>query len=218
MKRTILTVVIAGVALGTAAARAQERTPTAPPVAKPAVMPKMPAMPRPGPEVEKLSYFIGAWSSTGHIKPSPLGDGGDTRGRDSCGWMPGKYFVGCMMMSESPMGRVQSEAIMGWDSDRKAYSWTSFDSMGRHETATGTFENGVWTWLGETKMGDKLVKSRYVISDTTPEGYAFRWETSPDGKEWKSMMEGKVTRAQAAVKPTPPAALQTPGVTPTKVP
>jgi hypothetical protein len=174
----------------------------------------MPAMPKPGPEVEKLSYFIGAWSSTGHVKPSPLGEGGDTRGRDSCGWMPGKFFVGCMMLSESPMGRIQAEGIMGWDPDKKVYSWTSFDSVGRRETASGTFENGVWTWSGETKMGDKLVKTRYVVSDTTPEGYAFRRETSADGKVWKSMMEGKVTKAVPPAKPTASVAVQTPAVTP----
>ena len=101
--------VIAAVGLGSAAARAQDKTPTAAaPIARTPVMPKMPAMPRPGPEVEKLSYFVGAWSSTGHIKPSPLGEGGDTKGRESCGWLPGKFFVGCMMLSESPMGRIQT--------------------------------------------------------------------------------------------------------------
>ena len=211
MKRTTLAMVIVATVFATTAARAQEKTPSAPVIARTPVMPPMPPGPRPGPEVERLSYFVGAWSSTGHIKPSPLGDGGDTRGRDSCGWMPGKFFVGCMMQSESPMGRVQTESIMGWDPDKKVYSWTSFDSTGRHETASGTLENGVWTWSGETKMGDKMVKTRYVISDTTPEGYAFRWETSPDGKEWKSMMEGKVAKMPTAARPTP-------GATPTKSP
>ena len=165
----------------------------------------------PGPEVEKLSYFVGGWFSTGHVKPSPLGDGGDTRGRESCGWLPGKFFVGCMMLSESPMGRVQTEGIMGWDPDKKVYSWTSFDSMGRHETAIGTFDSGAWTWSGETKMGEKMVKTRYVMSDTTPEGYAVRWETSSDGKQWNSLMEAKVVKAQPAPKPTPRAAVPTPG-------
>ena len=213
MKRTILAAVIAATALGSAA-RAQDKTPTAPaPVARTPVMPKMPAGPRPGAEVEKLSYFIGGWSSTGHLKPSPLGDGGDTKGRESCGWMPGKFFVGCMMLSESPMGRIQTEAIMGWDSDKKLYSWTSFDSTGRHETATGVFENGVWTWSSDMKLGDKMVKARYVISDTTPDGYAVRFETSADGKEWKPLMESQVTKAKPPVKATP-AVGQTPAVTP----
>ena len=205
MKRTTLAVMIAVIALGSAAARAQDKTPTAPAaVPKPVVMPKIPEAPRPGPEVERLSYFVGAWTSAGHMKPSPLGDGGDTRGRDSCGWMPGKFFVGCMMQSESPMGRVQTEGIMGWDPDKKVYSWTSFDSMGRREPRPGTYENGVWTWSGESKLGDKMVKTRYIVSDTTPESYAFRWETSPDGKDWKSMMDGKVTKMQAATRPTRP--------------
>ncbi len=209
MKRTILAAVIAATVFGTAAARAQDKTPTAPAIAKTPVMPPMTQGPKPGPEVEKLAYFIGAWSSTGQLKPSPLGDGGDTKGRESCGWMPGKFFVGCMMMSESPMGRIQTEAIMGWDPDKKVYSWTSFDSMGRHETATGVLENGVWTWSSDMKIGDKTMKARYVIRDTTPEGYAVRFETSADGKEWKPLMESQVTKAK------PPVKAATPGVTPT---
>jgi hypothetical protein len=218
MKRMIFAAVIAATVFGTAAARAQDKTPTAPAIAKTPVTPPMPQGPKPGPEVEKLGYFVGAWSSTGHVKPSPLGDGGDTKGRESCGWMPGKFFVGCMMMSESPMGRIQTEAIMGWDSDKKVYSWTSFDSTGRHETATGVFENGVWTWSSDMKVGDKMMRGRYVISDTTPEGYAVRFETSADGKEWKSLMESQVTKAKPAARPTPAVAVQTPAVTPTKAP
>ena len=200
MKRMILAA-IAAMAIGAAAAQAQEK----------AQEKKTPPMPRPGPEVEKLSYFVGAWTSTGHIKPSPSSEGGDTTGRDSCGWMPGKFFVGCMMMSESPMGRIQTEGIMGYDTEKKIYTWTSFDSTGRHETATGKFENGTWTWSGETKMGDKLVKTRYVVTDTTPEGYTFRWETSSDGKDWNWMMQGKVTKM--AGRPTP-GAMPTPTAVP----
>ncbi len=203
MIRTFLAGMIACAALGTAAAGAQDRTPTAPAVARTPVTAKMPAMPAPGPEVEKLAYFVGGWFSTGHIKPSPLGDGGDTRGRESCGWLPGKFFVGCMMLSESPMGRVQTEGIMGWDPDKRVYSWTSFDSMGRHETAIGTFDGGAWTWSGETTMGEKMVKTRYVMSDTTPEGYAVRFETSSDGKQWNSLMEAKVVKAPERPKATP---------------
>jgi hypothetical protein len=58
------------------------------------------------------------------------------------------------------------------------------------------------------KLGDKMVKARYVISDTTPDGYAVRFETSADGKEWKPLMESQVTKAKPPVKATP-------GVTPT---
>ena len=62
------------------------------------------------------------------------------------------------------------------------------------------FENGVWTWSSDMKMGDKTMKTRYVISDTTPEGYAVRFDTSADGKEWKSLMESQVTKAKPPVK------------------
>ena len=204
MKRTILAV-IAVVAIGAAAVRGQDKAE----VTKTAPMP----MPRPGPEVEKLGYFVGAWTSAGQIKAGPMGEGGATTGRDSCGWMPGKFFVGCMILSDGPMGRIQTEGIMGYDTEKKTYTWSSFESTGRHETATGTFEGGTWTWSGQTKMGDKLVKTRYVISDTTPEGYGFHWDTSPDGKAWSTMMEGKVTKM--AGRPTPArAATPVPAATP----
>lgn len=205
MKRTTLAA-IASIVIGAAAGRAQEKTEAA----------KAPTpVPRPGLEVERLGYFVGAWNSAGKVQPGPWGEGGDTNGRDSCGWMPGKFFVGCMMQSDGPMGRIQTEGIMGWDTEKKVYTWTSFDSRGRREMATGAYENGVWTWSGETKMGEKVVKTRYVVTDTTPEGYAFKWETSPDGKAWTASMQGKVTKM--AGRPTPARPTPAPTATPTPV-
>jgi hypothetical protein len=209
MRQTILAA-MAAIGICAAAALAQEKNSATPGPALATGQPA-PGMPTPGPEVAKLEYFAGGWSSTGHIKPSALGGEGDTEGRDACRWLPGKFFMGCIMESRSPMGRIQTEGIMGYDTEKKIYTWTSFDSTGRQETATGKLESGTWTWSGQTKMGDKTMKTRYVMTDTTPQSYSFRWETSPDGKDWKSLMEGKVTKMSG--RPTPARA-----ATPTAVP
>jgi hypothetical protein len=175
---------------------------------------KKPEGPKPPPEVEKLGYFLGPWSSEGELKPGPMGPGGPMQGRDICRWMPGKFFVGCMMESKSPAGLMQVQGIMGWDAERKVYRWWSFDNLGQAKTATGTLKDDTWTWSGESKVGGKVLKTRYTISDTKPEGYAFKMESSPDGKTWTALMTGKVSKmapkAQPAPGGQPPAAPVTP--------
>jgi len=175
---------------------------------------KKPEGPKPPPEVEKLSYFIGPWTTEGEIKPGPMGAGGAVQGREMCRWMPGKFFVGCMVESKSPTGTMQIEAMMGYDADKKVYKWWSFDNLGQAESATGTLKDGTWTWLGNSKVGDKVIQTRYTISDTTPDGYVTRWESSPDGKAWTPLMTGKVSKMapppRSVARPAPPAMQQAP--------
>jgi hypothetical protein len=166
---------------------------------------KKPEAPKPPAEVERLGYFLGPWSSEGEVKPGPMGAGGPTTGRDMCGWMPGGFFLGCVMQSKGPMGMMQIQAVMGYDAEKKVYRWWSFDNLGQAETATGTLKDDVWTWSGESKIGGKVVKTRYTISDTQPEGYAFRSESSADGKKWATLMTGKVTKSAPRGAPTPAA-------------
>jgi hypothetical protein len=164
---------------------------------------------KPGPEIEKLGYFQGNWTSAGQMKASPMGPAGETSGRDMCGWMPGGFFMVCRMESQTPSGPIQVLGIMGYDSDKKAYTWASFNSMGMTETATGAVKDGTWTWSNETKVGGKMMKTRYVMADTAPESYTFRWETSADGKTWNAVMEGKATKA-ARKTAAPPAGAPAP--------
>ena len=207
-----LGVLAAACVLAAAAATAQDKKPDA----------KTAEGPKPPPELDALSYFVAPFTSEGEIKPGPMGEGGPTKGREICRWAPGHFFVGCMMETQSPLGPSQVQAMMGWDAEKKVYRWWSFDNVGRAETATGTLKDGTWTWSGESKMGDKVYKTRYTISDTRPEGYAYTLESSPDGKKWTTVMTGKATRVMPRPTPTgmpggprPPAAT-TPAPAPTK--
>lgn len=167
---------------------------------------KKPEAPRPAPELEKLAYFLGPWSNEGEIKEGPMGPGGAVQGRDLCRWMPGNFFVGCMMQRKGPMGMMSVQGVLGYDTEKKVYQWWSFDNLGQAQTATGTLKDGTWTWSGESKMGGKTVKTRYTMLNTTPEAYAYRWESSPDGKTWTTLMTGKVTKlATGERKPAAPA-------------
>lgn len=193
--RRFLAAGLAAAVLAASIASAQEKKPAAP-------TPAVPQGPKPPAEVEALSYFLGPWTSEGELKPGPMGPGGPTKGREICRWMPGRFFVGCMMEAQSPVGLMQVQGIMGWDAEKKVYRWWSFDNVGRAETATGTLKDGTWTWLGESKMGEKIYKTRYTISDTKPEGYAYSFESSPDGKKWEPAMTGKTTKMMPRPGPT----------------
>ena len=117
---------------------------------------KKPEAPKPPPEAEKLNYFAAPWTSEGTVKPGPNGPGGATQGRAMCRWMPGKFFLDCMMESKDPAGTLtQMQSTLGWDAEKKVYRSWSFDNLGRYETATGTLKDDTWTWTGEAQRGDK---------------------------------------------------------------
>ena len=57
-----------------------------------AVTAQMP-MPKPAPELAKLDYLAGTWTSDADLKPSPFGPGGKMTSTDEARWMEGKFFL-----------------------------------------------------------------------------------------------------------------------------
>ena len=53
----------------------------------------------------------------------------------------------------------------------------------------GAVEGKIWTFDDEAKMGDTMVKNRYVMEITSDTSYTFKWEVEgPDG--WATIMKG----------------------------
>ena len=85
---------------------------------------------------------------------------------------------------------------MGYSTDEKAYTYYAVDSgpMAMASVPRGTFKEGTWVFDDESKMGGQMVKSRYVIKETSPSAYAFKWEmVGKDGK-WHTIVEGTSTK------------------------
>ena len=150
--------------------------------------------PKPGPEVKKLDAFAGKWRGEAEMKPGPWGPGGKMTSEDDCSWFEGGFQLICRNTSDGAMGKMKSEAIMGWSVENKVYKYMGFDSMGMMGSATGTASGDTWAWSGEEKMGGKMIKSRYTIVLRSPTTQAFKWETSEDGKTWSTVAEGKSTK------------------------
>ena len=186
MKHTKLIVLAtAGLLAASAAAQAQEK--------------KMEA-PKPGPEIQRLAYFAGDWTTAGEMKAGPWGAGGKYSGSSHCKWMDGGFFLVCTEVATGAMGKIHGLGVMGYDAAAKTYTWNGFNSMGKNEKASGSVDGKTWTYTNESLMNGKMIKGRYVMTEASPTSYDFKMETSADGKTWSSMMEGKVTKKAAAEK------------------
>ncbi len=152
-------------------------------------------MRKPAPELKKVEYFAGTWTSEGDMTPSPKGPGGKMTMTEHNQWMDGGFFL--MMHSEftiADLGSGSGVGFMGYDTDKKVYTYDEFNSMGEAEHSTGTVEGDTWTWTRDEHMGGNTRKGRFTIKIVSPTSYTFKFEMSPDGNNWSTVMEGRATK------------------------
>jgi hypothetical protein len=155
--------------------------------------------PKPGPELKKLDYFIGNWSSEGDAKPGPMGPGGKVSSKEEIKWMDGGFFVvihaNYSGPGMGPGGAGTGLAIMGYDPQEKAYTYDEFNSYGEAVHSKGTVEGDTWTWVNDMKMGPQSMKGRFTMKILSPTSYSYKFEISPDnGANWTLVMDGKDTK------------------------
>jgi hypothetical protein len=162
-------------------------------------------MPKPGPEVQKLAYFVGTWKSEGDLKENPFGmPPGKFSSTDKCDWFEGGYAVVCHSAGKGTMGATHGMGILGYNMEDKVYTYYGVDNMGYSGLSKGKIDGNFWVFSSEDKMMGKTFHSRYSMT-TSPDSYKFKYETSEDGQKWTTVMEGKTTKAGAAKKEAAPA-------------
>ena len=154
-------------------------------------------LPKPVPELKRLEYFAGTWAAEGDIRPGPMGPGGNFTGTNRVEWMDGGFFLVTHSEFNGPMGKGTETAYMGYDSDEKLYTYDSFNSLGEVDHAKGTLDGDTWIWKSETKMGPQTLKGRLTIKMLSATAYNFKFEMSPDGITWSTILEGKDTKRSA---------------------
>ena len=153
---------------------------------------------KPGPEHQRLGYFVGRWQAEGEIKPGPMGAGGKVTATDNCAWFEGGFAVICRSEGQGPSGPSKSIGILGYSVEDKAYTYYGVDnsSMIMSSVPKGTVSGKTWTYTDESTMGGQTVKSRVTIVEESPTAYTFRMEMQgPDGK-WIPMMQSRNTKVQ----------------------
>jgi hypothetical protein len=146
------------------------------------------------PELEKLDYFAGTWTWDGNIKPSPMSPGGKMTMTEHNQWMDGGFFLTMQSEFKSPMGSGSGTAYMGYDANKKVYTYDEFNSTGEAQHSTGTVDGDTWTWNGEQHLGGNTTRTRLIQKILSPTTYAVTFEMSSDGSNWSTVMDGKATK------------------------
>jgi hypothetical protein len=153
---------------------------------------------KPGPEHEKLGYFVGKWTSEGEMKESPFGPGGKVTATDNCEWFEGRFAVVCRSEGKGPTGPTKGIGIMGYNADQKVYTYYGIDNtaMVMASVPHGTVQGDTWTYTDESMMGGQKMKSRFVIKTQSPTSYSFTWEMQGSDGKWMPVMQGTSKKAQ----------------------
>lgn len=156
------------------------------------------AAPKPGPEHQRLSYFVGNWTTEGEMKPSEMGAGGKISSTDKCDWFAGRFAVVCHSDGKSPMGPTKSLGILGYSAEEKAYTYSGVDNSGMTMTTVphGTVQGDTWTYNDESMMGGAKVKSRVTIKELSPSAYTFKMDMQGADGKWATVMESKSTKVK----------------------
>jgi len=156
-----------------------------------------PAQPKPGPEHQKLAVFVGRWTETGDMKASPMGPAGKMTSTANCEWFSGGFYLVCRSTGTSPAGPGQSLGILGYNSERKKYTYYGIDNSGMPaEPAYATVSGNVWTFEGEGTAGGQPFKSRYTITVVSPDEYTYKWEMAAGEQPFAVMAEGSAKKAK----------------------
>lgn len=151
--------------------------------------------PTPAAELKKLDFMAGDWTSEGDMKAGPGMPGGKFSISSHAEWMEGNFFlVEHSDADMAAMGKFKELAVLGYDSDRKVYTYHAFNSMGQDETSMGTVDGDTWTWLSDEHFGGNTMKGRFTMKVLSPTSYNMKFELSQDGKNWMTAMEGKATK------------------------
>lgn len=151
-------------------------------------------LPKPAPELKRLDYFVGTWIAEGVVKPGPMGPGGKFTATNRVQWMDGGFFLVTQSEFSGVIGKGSETAYMGWDGHDRMYTYDSFNTLGGADHAKGTLDGDTWTWRSETRMGAQTMKGRLTIQMLSASAYSFKYETSPDGARWSTVLEGQDTK------------------------
>ncbi len=156
-----------------------------------------PQMPKPGPEHQRLHYFVGNWYTEVETKPGPMGPGGKTTITEHTE-MLGDFFVIFHRDERDATGSVKEIGIMGYDPEQKVYTYEQFSDQGERVTATGTVSGDTWVLLAPAtaaaKEGGKRLKVRFTLKEVSPTSSTSTEEVSIDGGPWTKIGEGKATK------------------------
>jgi hypothetical protein len=155
--------------------------------------------PTPGPEVQKLAYYLGTWKGEGETKGGPLGPAGKLSSKTTCEWFAGGFHLVCRGEERGPTGKRTFLNTLTYDEKAKAYTEYGISSLGESEYSTGgSIVGNKRTFVKDLDSGveGKHTKLTYTEVQVSPTLYTYQAEASINGGPSTVIAEGKITKVR----------------------
>lgn len=153
--------------------------------------------PKPGPEVQKLAYYLGSWRGEGEAKSGPFGPAGKLSSTMTCEWFAGGFHLVCRGEETGPTGKRTFLNIKTYDEKTKAYTEYGISNFGESEYTTGgSIIGNKRTFVIDSDAGGKPIKLRYVEVQESQTLFTYQAEASINGGPWTEIAEGKITKVK----------------------
>jgi hypothetical protein len=153
-------------------------------------------LPKPGPEVQKLAYYVGTWKTEGDITAGPLRGAFKFSETGTCEWFAGGFQIVCRHEGTRPAGNVADLSIIAYDAEAKGYTYFTITSLGDTASVAGSLTGNRWTSLWNGKVDSKPARFRYTEVHVSPTSYTFKTERSIAGGPWRVLEEGTSTKVE----------------------
>jgi len=160
------------------------------------------AMPKPkfGPELAKLAFLVGNFSTENIAYDTPMGKGGPGKGRNMNRWDLDSMYVIVNYQGEiATMGHYEGHGMITFDWQSSQYKCWWFDNYGNHSEYTGSFTGDTLSMEGGFATPAGNVKERIMWH---PEGKKFKFLTTWDmGQGPMPVMAETATPSGAKTRP-----------------
>ncbi len=152
---------------------------------------------KPGPEIKKLSLFVGSWKLNEVDEASPFGPAGAATFDTEIQFVHNGLFV-----EERGTGRLAGQPnsytiVYHYDSEAHTYRSFFYDSNGSAMHAEGTLEGNTWRshWSQIVHGKSYKFKSSSIFS-SDGKTFTYVWSYSEDGATWKPWIQGKAVKVR----------------------
>jgi hypothetical protein len=152
---------------------------------------------KPGPEVQKLAYYLGTWRGAGETKGGPFGPAGKLSSTTSCEWFAGGFQLVCRGEESGPTGTRKFLNIRAYDQKTQSYTEFSISSRGESEYNTGGSIVGnerTFTWTDV--MNGEPIQLRYTEVQKSPTLFSYQAEAAIEGGAWQVIAEGNLEKVE----------------------
>lgn len=149
-----------------------------------------PEPPKPGPEHEKLKYFLGTWKTESEVKANPYMPAGKSVTTATSTLGPGGFFVEWIGEGQIPT----THGIQAYDSHAKLYTTFYASSAGLVGGGTGTVDGNTWTWMLEDKWFGQAFKGRTTVTVKSASQFTAKYEYLDPNGSYVTISEGTATK------------------------